>query len=287
MSDHSFLSRIWQALKAALLSIFGLLSFGTSAAPARGLDEMALQGREFLLYRAESVQGQAAPLVMVLHAGFQSGEKMYETLPLAEAAERVGFNLVYPTGTALKLNRSGPMMEARGGMNAWNAGMEGRGAIDTTVQDVAYLENIILALVEQGLADPDRITVVGHSNGAMMAYRLVCERPGLVQTVIAISGTPAIDRCMGPLRGLRILHIHGTEDENQPAQGGVGPKGVSGHNARSVADTVEMMQRAGAEIQVRLVEGGGHRIDTLDGLLRDQYGADILTTVAEVVAATR
>lgn len=287
MSEQSFLSRIWRALKAALLSVLGLLTFGGAAAPARGLDEMSLQGREFLLYRAESVEGEVAPLVIVLHAGFQSGEKMYETLPLAEAAERVGFNVVYPTGTPLKLNRSGPMMEARGGVNAWNAGLDGRGAIDKTVQDVAYLESIILALVEQGLADPRRITVVGHSNGAMMGYRLVCERPGLVQTLIAISGTPAIDRCMGVLRGLRILHIHGTQDENQPAEGGVGPKGVSGHHARSVADTVEMMQRAGAEIHVRLIEGGGHRIGELEDLARAQYGADILTTVSEVVAATK
>ncbi|WP_424964997.1 alpha/beta hydrolase family esterase [Dinoroseobacter sp. S375] len=271
-------------LKSMLMALLSVVTFGLAGASARNLSEIESQGRDALLYRAKSVAGQPAPLVMVLHGGFQSGEKMYDTLRLDKAAERFGFNVIYPTGTRLKLNRKGPLVTRKGGMNAWNAGLKGRGMLDTTARDVEYLSGLVDRLVAEGVTDPARVTIVGHSNGAMMAYKLVCERPDLARRVIAISGTPAIPACTADLSGLRILHLHGTEDDNQPAKGGVGSKGVSQHNARSVDDTVAMMEAAGAEIRVRLIRGGGHRIDELNAPARRQYKASVAEMVAGFAA---
>lgn len=284
MSFFAILSRWMKTARTTVVSVLSLVTFGAFAGPTRDLQAVVFQGREALIYRAASAEGTAAPLVVVLHGGFQSGEKMAESLPLAKLAEKGGFNVIYPTGTRLRLNRSGPLISRKGGMNGWNAGLAGHGVLDTSVQDVAYLEALIHALVRQGTADPGRITVVGHSNGAMMAYRLVCERPGLVQALVTISGTPAISACNSDLSGLRILHIHGTRDENQPAEGGVGPKGVSQHKARSVADTARMMRATGARMTVQLVDGGGHRLDELNGPAQRQFGADIPASVSHVVA---
>lgn len=284
MSSFALLFRWVKTLRTAVLSLLSLVTFGAIAGPTRDLQAVVFQGREALLYRAQSADGIAAPLVVVLHGGFQSGEKMAESLPLAKLAEKGGFNVIYPTGVPLRLKRSGPLISRNGGMNGWNAGLAGHGMLDTSVQDVAYLEALIRSLVRKGIADPDRVTVVGHSNGAMMAYRLVCERPGLVQSVVAVAGTPAIAACTRDLTGLRILHVHGSRDENQPAQGGIGPKGVSQHHARSVAETVRMMQAAGAGITVHLVDGGGHRLDELNRPARQQFGADIPGLVSQMVA---
>lgn len=271
-------------IKSIFLALLSVVTFGLAGASARNLSEIESEGREALFYRAKSVAGEAAPLVVVLHGGFQSGEKMYDTLRLDKAAERFGFNVLYPTGSRLKLNRQGPLVTRKGGMNAWNAGLKGRGMLDTTARDVEYLSGLVDRLVAEGVTDPARVTIVGHSNGAMMAYKLVCERPKLAKRVIAISGTPAIPACNADLSGLRILHLHGTEDENQPAQGGVGTKGVSQHNARSVAETVRMMEAAGAEITVRLIEGGGHRIDELNKPARRQYKANVAEMVSGFAA---
>ena len=61
-----------------------------------------------------------------------------------------------------------------------------------------------------------RITVVGFSNGGMMAYRLACERPDVVDTIGVMSGTLEIPHCDGHITA---LHLHGSEDTAVPFTG--------------------------------------------------------------------
>lgn len=301
-------------MKSLLLAALSVLSFGGPAV-ADSFDVMSLDGREFLLYRANSTEGKPAPLVIVLHGAFQSGEKMHETLPLEQLAEKHGFNVAYPTGTPLRPggfqrqnggggalfqrfgggeggarfgNREGGerpfagRMQRKGGANVWNAGDCCGAAAEQNVDDVGFLSDIIDGLVRNGTALADQITIVGHSNGAMMGYRFVCERPGKVQRLVAISGMPVVKSC-GNLRGLSILHIHGTEDNTVPVSGGASERGIFGTIHPSIDDTVNMMRRAGADITVRLVQRGGHRIDELNSLARRQFGAAVDESVVQAV----
>ena len=61
-----------------------------------------------------------------------------------------------------------------------------------------------------------RVSVVGFSNGGMMAYRFACARPDLVDTVGVLSGTLEVPRCAGPIRA---LHLHGDRDTAVPFDG--------------------------------------------------------------------
>jgi len=94
----------------------------------------------------------------------------------------------------------------------WQLGLEHCGATDA---DVLYLRNLVAAVALEVPVDPQHIAVLGHSNGAALAYRLACEADDLFRAVVAISGSPPPDEsAVGcrPARPTRILHVHGTDD---------------------------------------------------------------------------
>jgi polyhydroxybutyrate depolymerase len=70
--------------------------------------------------------------------------------------------------------------------------------------------------------DRRRIYATGHSNGAMMAYRLAAERADLVAAIVAVAGAMDVDR-FAPSRPVPVLHIHSTDDPRALYDGGVGP----------------------------------------------------------------
>jgi polyhydroxybutyrate depolymerase len=74
---------------------------------------------------------------------------------------------------------------------------------------------------------------VGHSNGAMMTSRLMCETD-LFAAAVAVSGALEIQATTCPqARGKSVLAIRGAEDENVPRAGGRG-KGPSAMNHLSL-----------------------------------------------------
>ena len=76
-----------------------------------------------------------------------------------------------------------------------------------------FLSDVVNDLKRRGAG---RIAVVGFSNGAMMAYRLACARPDLVDTVGVLSGTLEIPRCDGKIKALAL---HGLKDKVVPFSG--------------------------------------------------------------------
>jgi len=180
-------------------------------------------------YRAD----RPAPLLVALHGGGGSMDYMGcdEYYGLLSFAERTGQVLLLPNGVSRL--RSGKLA-------TWNAGNCCGSARDAQVDDVGYIRAVVERVQGQLNIDARRIRATGMSNGAMMAYRLACELPGLFSAIAAVAGTDNTRRCT-PAQPVSVLHIHARNDSHVLYDGGVGPDAVDRAlitDFRSVPDTV-------------------------------------------------
>lgn len=180
-------------------------------------------------YRAD----RPAPLLVALHGGGGSMDHMGhdDAYGLLSFAERTGQVLLLPNGVSRL--RSGKLA-------TWNAGNCCGSARDAQVDDVGYIRAVVERVQGQLSIDARRIRATGMSNGAMMAYRLACELPGLFSAVVAVAGTDNTRHCT-PAQPVAVLHIHARNDRHVLYEGGAGPDAVDRSlitDFRSVPDTV-------------------------------------------------
>lgn len=180
-------------------------------------------------YRAD----RPAPLLVALHGGGGSMDYMGrdDYYGLLSYAERTGQVLLLPNGVSRL--RSGKLA-------TWNAGNCCGTARDAQVDDVGYIRAVVERVQGQLNIDARRIRATGMSNGAMMAYRLACELPGLFSAIAAVAGTDNTRGCT-PAQPVSVLHIHARNDSHVLYEGGAGPDAVDRKlitDFRSVPDTV-------------------------------------------------
>ncbi len=79
--------------------------------------------------------------------------------------------------------------------------------------DVGYFVELLDELLEHDVVDPDRIHLVGHSNGHFFANRLACDHGDRLATVVGLAGGGHWDDADCSANGsVAMLHIHGTSD---------------------------------------------------------------------------
>lgn len=200
--------------------------------PGRYDDALPYEGRNrrFVLFVPESYNHAAPiPLVIVLHPGDGDADQMIAVTGFAEAAERHGFLVAFPEGTAAFGEQ----------LFTWNAGNCCGYAMERQVDDVGFLRALVEHLAERLPVDPRRIYATGISGGAMLAYRLACEMADVLAAVAPVSGALNVDTCE-PAAPISLIAFHGTEDSYVPYGGGV-PEVILDGNVRvdrSVADSV-------------------------------------------------
>jgi polyhydroxybutyrate depolymerase len=175
-----------------------------------------------------------------------------------EVAQKNGFLVAYLNGTPVTRRLSPDML-------GWNAGGGCCGVpAEKNVDDVAYITGAVRYLTRKYGVDPARVYGIGHSNGAMMTLRLVCET-NLYAAAISISGplNLKVDTCPAA-RGKRILSIHGSADQNVPVAGGAGTQGMSRTPYNSEAYTQKIFAASGADFHLQIVEGADHALDHID-----------------------
>lgn len=183
--------------------------------------------REWRVYVPVSLgQTGEVPVVLALHGGLGSGGQFAEDAYFDQQAERGGFIAVYPDGI-----KRGPLLDAR----TWNAGGCCGTAMEREVDDVAFIAALVVQLANEFPIDEDRVYVTGHSNGAMMAQRLACDRADLFAAIAVYAG-PLQTPC-APSEPISILNIHGSADENILIGGGNGPRAVTNTDYASLVDT--------------------------------------------------
>lgn len=202
----------WTRRRVVLASLGLIVLLGATVAPLAGalaarrsgVDSRVVlsSGRAYLLHTPPLLRGAPAmadgrPAMIVLH-GFKDTPAHFASVAHFERyADRDGDLLAYPEGVR----------------ESFNAGLCCGDAVTYRVDDVGFLSDVVSDLRARGAG---RIAVVGFSNGAMMAYRLACARPDLVDTVGVMSGTLEIPHCDGPIRA---LHLHGAKDTSVPFTG--------------------------------------------------------------------
>ncbi len=167
------------------------------------------------------VAGRAIPLVLAFHGGGGEADGFQEYAGLDAVADREGFLVAYPNG-------SGPLPRR---LLTWNAGECCGYAMNQKVDDVGFAAALLDDVAKRATVDAGRVYATGHSNGAMMAYRLAAERADRIAAVVAVAGAYN-QATFSPSRPVAVLDIHSVDDSRALYNGGVGPA-FPGTNSRS------------------------------------------------------
>jgi polyhydroxybutyrate depolymerase len=199
-------------LRSSLLALLALAACGGSSASPDAQSTSLGGARPVKLQVPPDVAaGQRYPLVLILHGyganGFvQQGIFWLRDLPTTHHAF-----VLAPDGT---IDSTGKQF--------WNADPACCDIDHTGVDDVAYLGGLIDTVMATRPIDPARVFVVGHSNGAFMAYRLACDRADVVTAIVGLAGAAAsTPSACAPKHPVSILDIHGNADDTVPYDGAV------------------------------------------------------------------
>jgi polyhydroxybutyrate depolymerase len=258
-----------------VLLLTPLLRTGRAAAqaPAAIRHTLVVDGitRSYLLFAPEgSRAGRVLPLVLVFHGGGGQARAMATHTGFSRVAEREGFAVAYPEGIDRR----------------WNDG-RGYGA---SHDDVAFVRALLDSIGRQTPIDSSRVYATGISNGAMFAYRLACDLPGVLAAVAPVAGAvPAAlaERCASA-RPTAVVAFQGTADPLLPyAGGGRRPSGrgevlsarrsaelwarVNGCGSPAAEAPIDSVRdgtrvrpdrwsgcREGKDVVLYTIEGGGH-----------------------------
>lgn len=150
--------------------------------------------------------------MIAFHGGGGNAEGFKAYAGFDALADRERFVVVYPDGTGILPNR----------LLTFNGGGCCGYAADRDVDDVGFAMAIVDAVARRTPTDRDRIYATGHSNGAIMAYRLAAERASAIAAIVPVAAAMSLDP-FAPSRPVPVMHIHSVDDPRALYEGGLGP----------------------------------------------------------------
>jgi len=164
----------------------------------------------------------------------------------------------------------------------WNAGGGCCGlAAQNNVDDVSYIKGAVQFLAGRYGIDHSRIFGIGHSNGAMMTLRVICET-GIYAAAVSISGTLNREHAnCDAAKGSLVLASHGNSDENVPIAGGPGTKGISRAVYNSQQRTRQSFTDAGAAYTLRVVDGADPALSRIEAAIERTESRSIAEKAAQ------
>ncbi len=183
------------------LGLFQLPGTPVSAATETRPFFVSGEKRSYRLFIPSSVRAGRVPVVIALHGAAQTAAEFEADFGINRIAEREQFIAVYPEG----LNR------------VWDDDRPAVIRLEFAFRpgnDVAFLRGLTRALIEEGLADPDRIYLTGLSMGGFMTARMACLHSELFAAIAIIAATAPerYRQTCRPLRAMPALVMHGTLD---------------------------------------------------------------------------
>ena len=198
---------------AVLIDPVPLPAVTTTVAPSTAEVIVVIDGtlRSALVHTPEQIVSDTTPaklmpLVIALHGSDGSGADMEALTGFDEVADRESFIVAYADGL---------LADAGYGLaRSWNSGGCCEPATSVGVDDVDFLSRLIDRLIERYPVDAERVFVVGHSNGAIMAQKLGCRMADRLAGIVSVSGALDDTQSCQPDRAVPFLEIHGTYDAN-------------------------------------------------------------------------
>lgn len=158
-------------------------------------------------YREE----KPTPFILNFHGYLGSGQRLEDWLRVQEVAETHGFLYTYPDGI--------PNSE---GHRFWNAANACCDFDDQIIDDSGFVKSLILGARKIFNVDPNRVHVMGHSNGGFLAHRVARDHSDLIASIASIAGVMDREDPIPPPRSpVHVLQIHGTGDDIVPYEGGL------------------------------------------------------------------
>ena len=178
----------------------------------------------------------AYPLLVVLHGAFSKASEIEQITGFSDLADREGFLVLYPEGIGIL-----------GFLQHWNAGHCCGKAEKDAIDDMGFLDAAIDRAVQRFSVNPDKIFLVGHSNGGMLVHRYAAKQARKLAGIAVVSGAvnskradqPAFPELAVPRKPLPVCMIHGVEDDSIPYAGGKMPDKHKDREFASFADAVD------------------------------------------------
>jgi polyhydroxybutyrate depolymerase len=148
------------------------------------------------------VAGTKIPLVVALHGYSDKPGYVANYFGVVQSVHQNGHMLLLPRGTKDPMNKW-----------FWNATDACCNFWKQPIDDVAYLVGLIDEAIKKYGADPDRVMLIGHSNGGFMSHKMACEVGDRLHTIVNYAGSTFANFDDCKLTGYpNILNVHGTKD---------------------------------------------------------------------------
>jgi polyhydroxybutyrate depolymerase len=201
----------------------GLLIGLTATANAQSID---LGRGELPLTVPQNYNAETpSPLVVLLHGYTSSGPQQDSYMGFSKLAEKYGYLFIAPDGD-----------KEPGGNESrfWNASSACCDFYNTDIDDSSYVLSIIDNIKADFNIDPNRIYLIGHSNGGFLSYRAAYDHSSTIAAIASLAGASHIDERSAPSNPVHILQIHGTADETIAYEGSE----IQGNKYPSALDSV-------------------------------------------------
>ena len=235
-----------------------------------------VQGREIIVYIPPKLPTRGKiPLLIALHGGFGNAGHLQNYMGMDTLADKHGFIVAYLNGTAVA-----PGLPAK--MRGWNAGGCCGQPEKKKVNDLGFIADVIDHISGNYGADKNQVYGTGHSNGAMMSMRIMCETD-LYRSAAVYSGTLQMDTKKCPAaEDKRIANIHGSEDANLPIEGGHTTEGFNKKTDYKSQDYAKaLFEKSGGTYDLILLKGADHSPETLNAKLWQTEGMSLPQKIVE------
>jgi polyhydroxybutyrate depolymerase len=154
--------------------------------------------RAWWLATPEHAEHRKLPLLMIMHGRGST--------PAIEAV-RTGFLGVVAAGDAIAVYPAGYD-------NSWNAGRCCGKAHTANIDDLAFLHDLVTTLQARPDVETDDLDLIGFSNGAKMAFDLVCSGTLVPRAMAVAEAVPTTDCSHSP--AVPLVQVAGTSDPIVP-----------------------------------------------------------------------
>jgi polyhydroxybutyrate depolymerase len=191
------------SLAGACWLLLAFTGFPSAALAAAGRVTVVSDGvpRTAILVQHRRLKQARRPAVIILRGGREKGARLRRTFGFEEMARSSGAILIYPEPLAGHWG-DGPGPEAR--------------------RDSVFIHDLIAKFVARGIADRNRVFLVGIATGGTMALRLACDEKNVFAGIAALGASlPSdLEASCKPSHPVPLMMIAGAADTVVPFPGG-------------------------------------------------------------------